>query len=174
LWRKGKSAGRHDYPDFGQYIPKNYFKAFQAAAPYCWCDEIQWYKDNRDKPCQAFLPRLQQYNQERRELLKVVEHQSLLDLESCWLTKDCCFRSITTLTSMSVVDMHRWIATRGMGRVDGKTQTALKSPSSAIVFAAGLIIWSRGDGHRHVYDAAEWQCNHLMKAWKGFGMPMDL
>jgi hypothetical protein len=28
LWLSGPSAGRHTYPDFGQYMPINYFKAF--------------------------------------------------------------------------------------------------------------------------------------------------
>ena len=34
LWKKGPSDGLRDYADFGQYIPKNYFKCFQAAAPF--------------------------------------------------------------------------------------------------------------------------------------------
>jgi len=35
LWKSGPSAGRHTYPDFGQYMPTNYFKAFCCAAPFC-------------------------------------------------------------------------------------------------------------------------------------------
>jgi hypothetical protein len=38
LWKMGKSTGRRDYPNFGQYMPINYFKAFVAAAAYCWAD----------------------------------------------------------------------------------------------------------------------------------------
>jgi hypothetical protein len=38
LWKAGPSTGRHTYPDFGQYIPINYFKAFCSAAPFCWSD----------------------------------------------------------------------------------------------------------------------------------------
>lgn len=26
LWKKGRSGGRHNFADFGQYIPQNYFK----------------------------------------------------------------------------------------------------------------------------------------------------
>ena len=39
LWKQGKSNGRRDYPDFGQFMPLNYFKAFQSAAAYCWSDK---------------------------------------------------------------------------------------------------------------------------------------
>jgi hypothetical protein len=39
LWKRGKYTGRHDYPNFGQYMPINYFKAFVAAAAYCWQTE---------------------------------------------------------------------------------------------------------------------------------------
>ena len=35
LWKHGPSGGHHDYPDFGRYMPKNEFKCFTAAAPYC-------------------------------------------------------------------------------------------------------------------------------------------
>ena len=45
LWKSGPSTGRHNYPDFGQYIPKNYFKAFCSAAPYAWAEEMYWYED---------------------------------------------------------------------------------------------------------------------------------
>jgi len=31
IWKHGHG----DYPDFGWYMPKNEFKCFIAAAPYC-------------------------------------------------------------------------------------------------------------------------------------------
>ena len=34
LWNRGRSNGRRDYPNFGKYISKNMFKAFQSADPY--------------------------------------------------------------------------------------------------------------------------------------------
>jgi hypothetical protein len=34
VWKSGPSVGCHAYPDFGQYMPVNYFKAFYSAAPY--------------------------------------------------------------------------------------------------------------------------------------------
>jgi hypothetical protein len=56
LWKHGPSGGRHDYPDFGQYMAINHFKAFQAAAPYCWCDKKHWYVDKRDRSWEIFRP----------------------------------------------------------------------------------------------------------------------
>ena len=72
LWKRGASKGRLAYPDFGQYMPINMFKAWQHAASFCWCDKEHWYKDKRDRPWEVFLPALDQYNGKRRKLLKVV------------------------------------------------------------------------------------------------------
>jgi len=46
-----------------------------------------------------YLPLIDEHNKQR---------QSLLNLERCWLTKNCWFRLLTTIIGMSVVDMHRW------------------------------------------------------------------
>ena len=46
LWKRGKSGGRHEYADFGKYMPKNYYKAFQnAAASMFMDDESKWHKE---------------------------------------------------------------------------------------------------------------------------------
>jgi hypothetical protein len=70
LWKSGPSTGRHNYPDFGQFIPKNYFKAFCSAAPYAWADERYWYEDSRDVPWDVFLPCLDSFNEKRQRLIK--------------------------------------------------------------------------------------------------------
>ena len=72
LWKSGPSVGRHAYPDFGQCVPINYFKAFASAAPYCWSPERYWYEDTRDVPWEVFLPCLQGYNNKRRRIIKTV------------------------------------------------------------------------------------------------------
>jgi hypothetical protein len=72
LWLFGPSAGRHTYPDFGQYMPINYFKAFCSAAPFCWSEERYWYEDVRDVPWDVFLPCLVNFNDKRQHLLKTV------------------------------------------------------------------------------------------------------
>jgi hypothetical protein len=72
LWKCGPSAGRHTYPDFGQYMPINYFKCFCSAAPYCWSNERYWYEDSRDVPWDVFLPCLSCFNDKRQQLVKTV------------------------------------------------------------------------------------------------------
>jgi hypothetical protein len=49
LWKWGKYTGRHDYPNFGQYMSINYFKAFVEAVPYCLADQTFWYINKRDR-----------------------------------------------------------------------------------------------------------------------------
>ncbi len=72
LWKSGPSSGQHTYPDFGQYMPINHFKASGSAAPFCWSDEQYWYKDVRDVPWEVFLPCLASFNDKRQRLLKMV------------------------------------------------------------------------------------------------------
>ena len=36
LWKQGPSYGFCDYPNFAQFLPKNYFKAFVHAFPFMW------------------------------------------------------------------------------------------------------------------------------------------
>ena len=72
LWKSGPSSGRHTYPDFGQYMPINYFKAFCSAAPFCWSEEKHWYEDSRDVPWDVFLPCLSSFNSKRQRLIKTV------------------------------------------------------------------------------------------------------
>ena len=35
LWKKGRSGGRHLYPDFGKYESYQMFQLFCSAVPYC-------------------------------------------------------------------------------------------------------------------------------------------
>jgi hypothetical protein len=73
LWEKGRSkTGRRDHPDFGKYMPRDQFKMFRAAAPFCWCDEEHWFMDKRDKPWDIFTPCLDKFNRKRKNLLKAV------------------------------------------------------------------------------------------------------
>ena len=72
LWKSGKSGCRHQYPDFGKYISIHYFKAFVAAAPYCWCDKKHWYQDKGDENFSVIQPCIDGYNDNRKKLLKAV------------------------------------------------------------------------------------------------------
>ena len=72
LWRHGPSPGRHPYPDYGKYIPKNYMKAFLSAAPYLWCDEKYWYQQYSEEEWEIFLPMLADFNDKRKNLVSCV------------------------------------------------------------------------------------------------------
>jgi hypothetical protein len=39
LWQRGNLLGMKEYPNYGQYIPKDYFKAFLHGFPYLWTDK---------------------------------------------------------------------------------------------------------------------------------------
>ena len=77
LWKRGKSGGRHDHADFGQYMPQNYFKAFISGAAMMFCEEAHWYLPKRDRPWDIFMPALDGFNMKRRSLFHVV--LSILD-----------------------------------------------------------------------------------------------
>jgi len=49
LWKRGISNRCRDYPNVGKYMAKNYFKAFQSVAPYCFTNKKYWYIDKRYK-----------------------------------------------------------------------------------------------------------------------------
>ena len=72
LWRTGESDGLKQYPNYGQYIPKNWFKAFQHAFPYVWAHMKYWYMDRKDVPWDMFAPFVETYNATRRNLVRVL------------------------------------------------------------------------------------------------------
>ena len=72
LWKRGRSGGRHDHADFGQYMPQNWFKAFQSGAALMFCEEEHWYVEKRDRPWDIFMPALQGFNDKRRGLFHTV------------------------------------------------------------------------------------------------------
>ena len=68
----GRLNGRKDAANFGRYMSKNFFKAFIAAAPYCFAEKKWWYVDQRDKPWDIYLPCISQYNKKRQMLIRVL------------------------------------------------------------------------------------------------------
>ena len=42
LWQCGNSSGMKEFPNYGQYIPKDYFKAFMYGLPYLWAEKKYW------------------------------------------------------------------------------------------------------------------------------------
>ena len=56
LWKSGASAGMKAYPNYGQYIPVNYMKAFLHGLPYLWADEMYWDVDANMLPFDFMFP----------------------------------------------------------------------------------------------------------------------
>ena len=72
LWKKGPTGGRRNYPDFGQYMPRNWFIAFQSAAGLMWSPKSLWYKDKTEKTWDIFMPALDSFNEKRTQLLRTI------------------------------------------------------------------------------------------------------
>jgi len=71
LWRSGPSAGRNEYPNFGQYCEVHVFKAWKSAIPFMWVeDESLWYAPREDLTWEVFVPVLRKMNEQRQVLLK--------------------------------------------------------------------------------------------------------
>jgi hypothetical protein len=71
LWKQGNSTGWKTHANFGQFIPKHYFRAFNAVFPYLWADPKYWYKPLNDMPWDLILPFVNGYNEKRRDILRV-------------------------------------------------------------------------------------------------------
>jgi len=98
LWKRGESGGRHKHPDFGQYVPKNVFKAFSCAAAFVFADRKWWYADKRDRDWDIFTPVLESFNEKRRALF----HCILLMLDesmSAWKPKTSKTGGLPNLTN---------------------------------------------------------------------------
>ena len=61
-----------DYPNYGQFIPKNYFKAFLRRFPYLWAEEKYWSVAHNDLPWDIITPFVSDYNKQRGKILRVV------------------------------------------------------------------------------------------------------
>ena len=72
LWRHGPSPGRHPFPDYGRYIPKNYMKAFLSAAPYMWAEKKHWYQQYSEEQWEVFIPMLEDFNDKRSNLMSCI------------------------------------------------------------------------------------------------------
>ncbi|KAG7355119.1 hypothetical protein IV203_004475 [Nitzschia inconspicua] len=88
LWKRGPTGGRRDYPDFGQYLPRNWFVAFQSAAGYMWSPKKYWYQEKHNKPWDIFAPAMDSFNAKRKKLIKVIcLMMETQDIQERWITK---------------------------------------------------------------------------------------
>ncbi|KAL7537556.1 hypothetical protein ACHAWF_005802 [Thalassiosira exigua] len=72
LWKRWQSDGYKDYPNYGQHIPINYFKAFVCGFPALWTDKKYWHLPARDLPWEYISSFVKEYNNKRTALLIVV------------------------------------------------------------------------------------------------------
>jgi hypothetical protein len=97
LWKRGPSLGMRDYPNYGRFIPINYFKAFLCGFPYLWADKIHWSIPSLDLQWDIILPFMGEYNAKRSAILKVL-YLMLDESMSGWRPK----------TSKTILDVVRW------------------------------------------------------------------
>ncbi len=72
LWRRGNSSGMKEFPNYGQYIPKDYFKAFLHGFPYLWADRKYWDVNRAELPFDFLAPFIGEYNGLRTQVLRVI------------------------------------------------------------------------------------------------------
>jgi hypothetical protein len=97
LWAHGPSGGRHQYANFGQYLPKNQFKAFLSTAALMFCNRNLWYNDNHYKGWGIFMPYLRSFNEKRKSLFG----STLLILDESmigWKPKTSKLRGLPNIT----------------------------------------------------------------------------
>ena len=71
LWQRGNSSGMKEFPNYGQYIPKDYFKAFLHGFPYLWADRKYWDVNRAELPFDFLAPFIGEYNGLRTQVLRV-------------------------------------------------------------------------------------------------------
>jgi hypothetical protein len=71
LWKTGESPGLKPYPNYAQYIPVDYFKAFMAGFPYLWSDRKYWDTNKKELPFDFIKPFMDEYNEMRVRAFKV-------------------------------------------------------------------------------------------------------
>ncbi len=61
-----------DYPNYGQYIPKDYFKAFIDGLPYLWAEKKYWDVNPAELPFDFLSPFVKEYNSLRTKSIRVI------------------------------------------------------------------------------------------------------
>ena len=97
LWKNGNVYGMKKYPNYGQYLPVNYFHAFVCAFPYVWGDKVYWFKPKNNIPWNMFLPFVQAYN-EMRTLLMDVRYAVLDESMLGWRPKTSATGGLPNIT----------------------------------------------------------------------------
>ena len=61
-----------DYPNYGQYISKDYFKAFIYGFPYLWAEKKYWDVNSAEFPFDFLAPFVKEYNSLRTKSICVI------------------------------------------------------------------------------------------------------
>jgi hypothetical protein len=61
-----------DYLNYGQYIPKDYFKAFIYGFPYLWAEKNYWDVNSAELPFDFLAPFVKEYNSLRTKSIRVI------------------------------------------------------------------------------------------------------
>lgn len=72
LSKTGESDGLQTHASFGQFIPKNWFKAFVSSFPFIWSHKNYWYMNRKDLPWEMFLSFLNKVNEKQKNLVCVL------------------------------------------------------------------------------------------------------
>ncbi len=72
LWKSGPSAGMKHYPNYSQYIPIDYMKAFLHGFPYLWADRKYWDVERGLLPFDFITPFVDEYNSIRKKAIRVM------------------------------------------------------------------------------------------------------
>ena len=72
LWKRGESPGFMPYPNYGQFIPVDYFKMFLHGLPYLWADKKYWDIPPEDLPFDFIQPFVNEYNKNRTDMIHVL------------------------------------------------------------------------------------------------------
>ena len=61
-----------DYSNYGQYIPKDYFKAFIYGLSYLWAEKTYWDVNPAELPFDFLSPFVKEYNSLRTKSIRVI------------------------------------------------------------------------------------------------------
>ena len=81
--------------NYGAFIPQHYFRVFVLGFPHLWSPPHLWYSEN--VPWESFLPFVEAFNQNRRDLLKTV-YLLMDESMSAWRPKTSAYGGLPNIT----------------------------------------------------------------------------
>ena len=72
LWSYGAGPGAWQYPDYGKYVPKHYFKVFLHVLPLLWAPQEYWFCDQCTRLWEVAKPLFLEINKLQRALTYIL------------------------------------------------------------------------------------------------------